>query len=446
MMNTTDAFVRYLENKRKNIPANVFKEARLCLLDYLGAVYAGASFSDSAVNAYIHGIATAGNISCLGTDVSTDVLTAAFINGYNSHIMEMDDGHRFGMIHLAAPVISAVLAVAQNESADGNKVLEGIIIGYEAAVRIALSMQPSHKKKGFHTAGTCGTIGAAAGAAVILGLSSVQFKTALSAAVTSAAGLLAIQEDSSELKPYNTGHASMSGVNAAYMGLTGIASPDDAIYGKRGFIKMLADNADVSVINEPKSYYEIERIYRKPYAACRHCHSAIEAARNIRLNSGISPENVEKISVFTYQLAVKGHDHTEITGVASAKLSIPFSVAAAYFLCSCGIGTFTEEYTENNDIIELTQKVEVFENEEFTKLSPNRRIAEVRITTKNGDDFVHRVDYAKGDPENPMSAQEIEDKFFGLMSFAGKSSAAEKLLYAVKNIEDSAENFYKSLF
>ena len=315
-----------------------------------------------------------GTAPVIGYEVVSDSKTAALINGFNSHSLELDDGQRFAMIHLGGSIISALISAESENNIDRRDLLRGIVIGYEAACRISIAMQPSHKKCGFHTAGTCGTIGAAIAVAVALKMSKRQIETVLAAAATSATGILEIQEQASELKPYNIGRAAMDGLTAAYMGLTGFCGPDDILDGERGFMKLFSRKCEMGKMVESAEYYEIERIYVKPYAACRHCHSAIEAALTIRekFDSETDIKTIEKIEVQTYHLAMKGHDHTEIIGTSSAKLSIPYSVAAAFILGKADVSVFELQNTIRQDILELTRRVMVYENPDFTKESPEK--------------------------------------------------------------------------
>lgn len=445
-MNVTDLFMRYIWEKHKeSLPDRVFQQAKKCLIDYIGVTFAGAAKTSGFMTQYMKCFSSNGKCSVIGMGRKADAVTASFVNGFNAHVMELDDGHRYGMIHLAAPVISAVIAAAENADADGQRLIEGIVMGYEAAVRLSISMQPAHKKNGFHTAGTCGTIGAAVGAGIVLGLDYEQLKAAVASASTSAAGLLEIQENASELKPYNTGHAAMSGLNAAYMGKTGFRGPNDILGGSRGMAAVLAAGADIEKMTARQAYYEIERIYFKPYAACRHCHSAIEAAILLRKKTELAADAIADITVFTYQLAVKGHDHTRIEGVPSAKLSIPFCVAAAYLMSDSNPVEFTEKNVSDKQLLALTSKVQVAEREEFSELSPERRIAEVVITETNGTVHSCRIDYAKGDPENPMCENDIKNKFHQLMAMTERKDHSNAILNAVYGIADDASELYELL-
>lgn len=444
-MNVTDQFIQYLLKKNSNeMPQKVIEQAKKCLVDYIGVTSAGAKTVIASLDSYLKKNSD-GEAKIIGIDQTTNYLSASFLNGFCAHVMELDDGHRFGMIHLAAPIISSVLSAAQMVNASGDILLRAIVIGYEAAVRLAISIQPEHKLRGFHTAGTCGTIGAAVGAGYIFQFNEKQMKTAISVAGTSAAGLLEIQENGSELKPYNVAQAAMNGLNAAMIGLSALKTPNDILGGARGFSNVLADGVNLNKMTENTDYYEIERVYMKPYAACRHCHPAIEAAIQLRNDIEISPDNIASINVDTYKLAVKGHDHTKIEGVPSAKLSIPFGVAVGYILRDCGIDTFTKEYVEDKNILSLTEKVHTKENIEFTRCTPAKRITEVTVTDLQGKAFSYRVEYAKGEPENPMTFQEIEAKYQSLMIWAGREKEMFSILDAIKNIEQDASVFYKSI-
>ena len=162
----------------------------------------------------------------------------------------------------------------------------------------------------------------------------------------------------------------------------------------------------------PAPYFEIERIYVKPYASCRHSHSAVEAAA--RIHGEIDPARIESVRVETYLLGVKGHDHTEIRGIASAKLSTPYAVAAALLYGRADLSVFEPLDPE---VVSLAGRVSVKEDPELTAQSPGKRIAAVTVRLTDGTEYRQRVDYAKGDPENPMTAEELKEKTRQLLAY-----------------------------
>lgn len=414
MANITELFVNYLFSKSENITSEIINKSKSCKKDYMAVAFAGAKKNKKHWQKMVQKMPI-GNAALFGYEIKTDGKTAALINGFNAHSLELDDGQRFAMIHLGASIISAINAAHDEFGFTDESYLKGIVMGYEAACRIAISMQPSHKKHGYHTAGTCGTIGSAIGVAFALGMDRQQLKRVLTLASGSSAGMLEIQEQGSELKPYNVGRASMDGLTAAYVGWTDYIFPDDILGGNRGFFKIFADSCDVPKLIGNTDYFEIERIYVKTYASCRHSHSAVEAA--IKIHDEIDSNEIESILVETYQLGVKGHDHTHIQGIASAKLSTPYAVAAALLFGKADLSVFEPL---NEAAIKFAQKVQVVELPALTAECPNKRIAIVTVSTKKGKKIQKRVDYAKGEPENPVTEHELNLKINMLNHFYGE--------------------------
>ena len=414
MKNITQGFIDYLFDKANNISEPILAKAEACKQDYLSVAFAGAAKNKNHWENIINNTDD-GKSELIGYSKKVDAKTAALINGFNAHALELDDGQRFAMIHLGASIISAIKAASDNTEISDNAFLNGVIMGYEAACRVAIAMQPSHKNRGYHAAGTCGTIGSAVGVAFALGMDREQLNVVLTCAAGSAAGMLEIQEQNSEVKPYNVGRAAMDGLTAAYMGYTGFMTPDDMYGGDRGFFHIFADEFDSNKLIENTKYFEIERIYVKPFASCRHSHSAVEAA--IRLHDSININEIDTVEVLTYKLGVKGHDHNDIHSVASAKLSTPYAVAAGLKYGRADLSVFEPIDAQ---IVELAKNVVVSEDTTLTAESPKMRIAIVKVTMKDGRVLASRVDYAKGDPENPMTDEELAEKRRLLESYASK--------------------------
>lgn len=400
MGDISEAFITGLIKKSRVIPSDTNEQARKVLLDYLGVAAGGMRYLRNK-----------------HPELVTNAPNSAFLNGFAAHVLELDDGHRHGMIHLGASIVSAVLEAGKKDGLKAEDVLRGIVMGYEVAVRCARAIQPGHKVRGYHVSGTCGTIGSAMGIAFACNFNKEQLKSTLACAVSSAAGVLEIQEQASELKPYNTARAAYDGVLAAQIGKLAIPGPDDILGGKRGFLAALTDTPKPEFLTEFKEEgFSIEGIYQKVHAACRHCHPAIDATLDMRNDLNLKPEQIEKIEVHTYKLAVGSHDHTKIRGISSAKLSTPYAVALAIVKGSCGYTEYNEDNLNDYWIKNLTRKVNVIEDEDLTAQSPAVRGARVTIYLKDGKEYEAHCLYPKGEPENPLTLEELESKFKTLVS------------------------------
>lgn len=419
------------------------------MLDYLGAIVVGASMhKEKGERLLASSQLQNGKATLIGFKKKGGLENATLINGISSHIAELDDGTRFGMLHPGAAIISAMLPLAEIEGVAGNKFLRGIVTGYEAAIRIGASIQPSHYSLGYHPTATCGTIGAAIGISSMLDFNKDQMLDTLSAAAISASGSLKVLENSSELKPFNAGRAALIGSVSAMMARAGYAGPDDVLSGKSGFLEIMSQDFDLSKLINNASMTElgIYKVYFKPYASCRHTHAPIEAALKIKSSNNIDIKNICSITVKTYESVLGKHDHKKISGINSAKMSIPFSVAVALKYGDAGIAQFTKETILDHDVFSLTDKVTVLPDSEITALVPAKRAAEVTIIDKNGNSHSMRIDFPKGEPENPLTESENIEKFMNLAAYVNiNNHCCKQVVDTVKNIENRLDKLYPLL-
>jgi 2-methylcitrate dehydratase PrpD len=447
--NHTDEFIEEIHNLSKSsFSEDIILLAKRCLLDYLGATIAGAHIMQEKGNTLLNYFAEErGRSTVIGFSRKTSIENSIFINGLSSHIAELDDGVRFGMVHPGSPIFSAMLPVAEKEKINGKDFLRGVITAYEATIRVASSVQPFHYNAGYHPTGTIGTIGAAVGISAMLGFSKIQMKNSFSSAVLSASGSLKVLEDGSELKPLNVANAAQKGFTSTLMSRSGFNGPADVFQGECGFFNMMTPRSNISELEKNAgSTLGIQKIYVKPYAACRHAHPSIEGMLEIRSKYKILEKEIDHVIIRTYKAVIGKHDHNEIFGISSAKMSIPFSAALSLVLGQAGINDFCDENLKNHEINSLMKRIKVYSEAELTSLVPNKRAAIVEVYTKNGRKLTKRVDYPKGEPENPLSDDELKVKFTDLMKFANKSKEkSDKLIDVVFGLENRLLELYPLL-
>ena len=448
MINKTDELIDYLfELKNSSFPADIINQVKRCLLDYLGVTFAGAKLLNEKVNNILSFSICQSqyNMTAIGLYSKTDIYTATLVNGLNSHVAELDDGSRYGAIHPGSPIFSALLPLAKKEKSTANDFIKAVVLAYETAILLSSTIQPSHYNMGYHPTATCGSIGVAMGAATLLGYTKKQFKDTFSAAAISASGSLKVIEDGSELKPYNAGRAALNGLMAAITAGSSFSGPDDVLSGGAGFFAMMSQG---NRFNNSFNFGSllISKVYVKPYAACRHAHPSIEAALKIKNSTKFDINEIKKITIKTYKGVIGKHDTKQINNPYSAKMSIPFSVAVALKNGSVGINDFSEENINNSFILSLIDRIFIESDNELSALVPNKRIAIVEIHFVNNIILSERVDYPKGDPENPMTDVEIKEKFQSLSYFAGKSQVfSDNIIDKVWNLDKELNNLFELL-
>ena len=439
--NKTRAYLDAIDQiARRAIPESVFARAKESLLDYCAVTVAGAKFFASKLVAYEDfAKPEPGEFVAIGLGRKLALKEAVFLNGLNAHALDFDDGTNSGIIHLGSPVFSVLLPLAQRYDLTLRDVLRAAIIGYEASYTMAVSIQPTHKSLGFHATGTCGTLGATLAGCYLLGFNEKDRENALATAAIAASGMLRALDDGSELKPFNVAKTSLLALTSLQLAKAGFLGHYDVFSGDRGFFKMMTGSSDVelrpTLLN---GTYAIQKTYTKPYASCRYTHPAIEATARLGKEFKIAPENVEAITVRTYSLAVSKHDHTEIPCSASAKMSIPYSVAVGLIYGKAGLQEFEEQIVREPRVAGLTRKVVVLADEQFSADFPATQTATVEIRTRDGQSLVCRVDFPKGEPENPLSPEEFKSRFLGLTSYADfPTDRAERLYDLVQNNENA---------
>ncbi|MBE6025603.1 MAG: MmgE/PrpD family protein [Clostridiales bacterium] len=444
-MNRSIDFLKKIDDVwKKDIPEEVMLRAKRSLLDYLAVTCAGAEFQKDKLQRYFEfAQPEEGKFKAIGTKKNLVLKEAVFLNGLNGHALDFDDGTNSGIIHLGSPIFSLLLPLCQRYDIGIEEMLKAAIVGYEASYTMAVSIQPGHKAMGYHATGTCGTLGATIAASYMLRFSEEERFEAFAAACVAASGMLKVLDDGSELKPYNVAKTSLLALTALQLAKSGFKGHRDPL-GGRGFLKMMTGKEDIEL--KPvllNGTYAIMKSYTKPYASCRYTHPAVEAM--IHMRDQVKAEDIEEVDIKTYNLAVSGHDHTDIPGSYSAKMSIPYASAAGMIFGKAGLQEFSEETVRRSDVLNLTKKFKVTADDELSSVFPGIQAAIVTIKTKDNT-YTERVDFPKGEPENPMSEEEFRSRYDGLMEYGEISvEVSDKVYETVYRTDANAEELLKDL-
>lgn len=421
-LNADDFFLSTLWDGHLNlVPDEVKESAKYRILDFLGVVRAGAQLlSESGRGRGQVGFLSRSSAQIWLNPGLSSPEEAAFWNAWSAHATELDDGDRFGAVHPGAVVIPAVLAVVQDEDLSTQDMVRGIHVGYLATLWLARSLQPHLRDSGYHASGTCGVMGAALGVASARRASYAEFRSTFYFALGSSSGRLELFAGSSQMKPFNAAHASFTGLRSAGLGRLGFEGPPSMLSGQNGFLSQMSGGNVVDTLAEP-AVSPLGEVYTKPYASCRHCHGPVEAALWLRQRLRHQLHNVSLIRVTTHERAKSRHDHSEVLGEHSAKQSIPYCTSIALLEGLTGLEAFNEASIKTERVLQLARATEVFTTPELTALAPTKRVAVVEVELKDGTVETCRVDYPKGEPENPLSRSEMVEKYLALSAFGGVS-------------------------
>ena len=399
-------------------PVDDRTRARACLhlVDWLACAALGATApAGAALIAYTHRAPVGACFTVGGMRRAPEA--AAFVNGGLGNIFEMDDLHRTSIVHPGDVVIPAALALAEDMGANGPAVLDAIVRGYEAAIRIGVAAGTSHYEHWYNTA-TCGGFGAAATTASLLGLDRAATVDALGQAGMQAAGLWQCRLEPTYSKQLATARAAQSGVVAGGLAALGFPGAREILEGAHGFFVATCPGADPGVtVADPGGHWRLHDTSFKPWSACRHAHPVIEAG--LVLHHRTAGRTIREIMVATYRDAVAFCDNPTPATPHEARFSLQHCAALALLEGRAGLADFTPVAIAGESITALRRKISVRAEATATASFPERYSATVAVAYEDGShDEVH-VENAKGDPENPMTKAEITAKSHELMAAAG---------------------------
>jgi len=346
---------------------------------------------------------------------------AAFVNGALGNIFEMDDLHRTSIVHPGDVVMPAALAAAQRGKIGGAALLDAVVRGYEVAIRVGAAAGRAHYAMWYNTA-TCGVFGAATAVASIKGLDADGHAAALSLAGSQSAGPWQCRVGINDAKQLNTAHAAQSGLIAADLAGSGVIGPSHMLEGHHGFFAAMAHGGDAEhVVADSDAPWAIAEVSFKPWSACRHTHPVIEAALTLR---GAVDDDIDRIVISTYAEAVTFCDKPHPRTPHDARFSLQYCAATTLLRGAPTLDHFTEAAFDDRAARALADKVEVRADKQMTAAFPERYGARMDIIDSAGAKRTADIAAAKGDPENPLTAKEIEDKARLVLAAAGLSKKA----------------------
>ena len=419
--------------------AKVVTAAKTSLLDFIGVAIAGsrgARLNESLMDALVQ-FDGSDDSTILGQSKQASAVHAALINATSGHSLDLDDGHRQALGHPGVCVVPAALALGESAASSGQQILTAIVAGYETFIRIAKSMNPAIFSRGFHTTGVCGTVAAAAAAAKILGFDREKICDALGIAAIQSSGLLIVVHSGQMMKPLNAGKAAYNGVLSALLARAGAGGPQKILEGQDGFAQAFAGDWDPSLLlSDIGNRFSITECYRKLYPSCRHSHAAIDAALAIRNTNKIAIDEIQEIRVKTYPAALKLTQKERMpVDVPGTRFNLAFAVCLALTKGRAGLADFSTDSINNPNIRRLFEKVQFTSDPSFEAKEDNIRGAEVEILINDNTTFKSKVQLPKGEPENPATTAELDDKFKDCIGGFWSKQKKEDVISAIRNLE-----------
>ena len=404
-MYTTEKLAEFaLALRPEDIPDAVKTAAKRCVLDLLGAAWAGhKSESVTALHRMVRKNFSQGESSLWFTGIKMTASAAALANAASASALDLDDGHRGAAGHPGASIIPAVLAVAQEVGASEGDILAALTIGYDIACRVGAARDFSRLPT-LSTGRWC-AYGVAAAAGRLYKLPAQVLAQALAIAGSQVPDLAA------------SGYSQIMGNHVKegipWATLLGIVAVDLAQEGFTGPLDIL-DHPDYfntdQIMVMPEGGLAIENIYFKPYSSCRWSHAAIDALVSILKENSLTAEAIERVTVETFERALRLNNYPDPSSLEAAQYSIPFCLGVAAVKGPGALLPLMEDSLHDPNIVNFARHVTLNVDTGLNDLFPRKTPARVIVDTATGT-IEKTVTDPRGDPANPMTQAELEAKF-----------------------------------
>jgi 2-methylcitrate dehydratase PrpD len=443
-MGATERIASFIvETSYDQIPREAVNAAKRNILDCLGCALAGSSqLSAEIVTKYVRELGGTPEAGVFASGFKTTTPQAALANGTMAHSLDYDDVAVSWIGHPTAVVLPAVLALGERDRLTGGDALAAYILGLEMAGKLGACLGFAHYGWGWHATATLGTMAAAAAGGKILGLDVHRMKMALGIAASLAGGTR--QNFGTMAKPFHAGSAARNGIVAVLLAQRGLTADEAIIESPMGFCRLFSAGAEYDSAEATRSLgdpFDIVSpgVSLKPYPCCRLSHRCIDAILHMIEQYGISAHDVEKVECSTPEAVPQALIHFRPKTGLEGKFSMQYCMAVALLDGEVALKQFTDDKVMDARAQELLRRVEYASIKDVTGAGMLNTPEAVTIRLRDGRELSHEVLLAKGDPQNPMTNDELADKYRDCAGSVLSTEDVGKSLDMISCLEDLAD-------
>jgi 2-methylcitrate dehydratase PrpD len=422
------------------LPSSVANAAQWALLDTLGCALFGAPEPWSQIMAAeMLAEEAKGRCTIVGHRQAVAAPAAALCNGTAAHGFELDDHLDEAIVHPGAIIISAALAAAEAADASGERLLAGIVAGYEMLNRVGLAMGVKPAQRGFHKTAVAGPLGAAVAAAVVMRLPAEQVFTAVGLACASASGTKAFATGAGGgmEKRMHAGRAAEAGVRMAQLASRGFTAPPTALDGRFGLLEVFAGDAarPELLASALGTHWAIEHVYVKIYPCCAWIQAAVQQLVAMRGPHPLPLAAVGKVRIGVSAYAKAQNGALAPVDTMGAQFSIPYCCALALLGNPADPAMYAPEAIDDADRRALARRIEIVVDPEMEAAYPRHYGARVELELASGERKADAVLDPHGMPADPCTPDELLEKFARL---AGRVKPAAVVAAIVDTVRAAA--------
>jgi 2-methylcitrate dehydratase len=426
----------------EDLPAETVHQTKRFLLDSLACALGGFAQHDVKIAlGVLDEIAGAGPCTVIGTCKKIDPVSAALANALMIRVMDYNDIYWKQDPSHPSDIIPAAMACCERAASDGRELIVGIVLGHEFEMRFCEAAFPGIRERGWHHATLTAFVSPiVAGRALHLDAAKIQHAIGISAsrhatlgAVT--AGKLTMMKNT--VDPM----ATQSGVLAALLAERGYTGPEHVVDGKEGLTHCFGPDWKLELLTDGLGeMWRINQCGMKAFPTEALTHAPISALLDLVREHDLKPDQVAKVQIRSLLRAadiLADPSKYDPRSKETADHSLPYVIAAALVDRQVTPLQFTPEKISDPTIRAQLRKVEVVADPEIEKAFPALQRVIVTIHTVDRRALTKQLDYPKGDPRNPLSDREVEEKFEALAAAVLSPEARRRVVEAVWKLDEA---------
>ena len=423
-----------------HLSSDAVYQAKRFLLDSVGCALGGYPQHDVTIALEVlNEIAGQGRATVIGSGQQMDAVSASLANALMIRCMDYNDIYWKQDPCHPSDIFPAAIAGSERANSDGRELIVGLVLGHEFEMRLCEAAFPGIRERGWHHATLTAFVSPIV-AGRMLHLSAEQIQHAIGISASARATLGAVTAGKlTMMKNTVDPLATQSGVLAALLAEKGYTGPAHVLDGKEGLAHCLGPEWKLHVLTDGLGdSWRITQCGMKAFPTEALTHTPISAVLALVKDHDLKCDHIAKVHIRT---TARGADilsdpskydpHTKET----ADHSLPYVIAAAIAERQVTPLQFTHDKIAHPVIRAQLRKVQVVADPEIEKVFPALQRVIVRIHTIDGREFSTQLDYPKGDPRNPLSDQEIEEKFEALAAPVMSREARRRAIDAIWNLE-----------
>jgi len=440
-----EEFSNFVINLReKDIPERVKEKAKDHILDIFGLMIAVSEFEQvKPLMNMISSLGGAEESSIVGQRIKVPAPNAVLVNSTMAHFIDFDDTHLTSGVHVSSTSVPSGLAVGEKVNASGTEFLTSVIAGYEVGARMGKVAPWKFHERGFHPTSVVGVFIATTVAGKLLGLKDEELVNAYGIAGSFASGILQSINEGVQVKPFHPAWASHAGIMASLMAKHGYKGPKGVFEGRQGVFNTFLYGEKVKwedATSDLGRNWETLNISIKPYPACHATHSTADAMIALRKKYGFNVEDIEEIEVEIPKIACDLGLHLpekyKPVTTYDAKFSVPYICAVALVNGKVTVWDFEEQKIRDNKILKIMERIKAYHNPELDKhVTSNVAPAKVRVRVK-GKIYEEEVVNHKGTPGNPVTRDDVINKFKDNVRFSWAREISERIIERAMKVEN----------